>query len=128
VGSGRAQTTIDRPAQEVWAEIGDFRRVDWIPGIVAFRLQTESIRLISVHGMNLVEQLTSYDDEARTYTYSVQGLPVEQHSATLTVTPQGESSSVVTWDTTTDDHMVAVLRDGCQVVLDQLRARLGAAP
>src|SRR3954452_19299215 len=119
MGRARAQTTIDRPAQEVWAEVGDFRRLDWIPGI-AFRLQDETTRLVSVHGMDLVERLTSHDDEARTYTYSVQGLPVEQHSATLTVTPQDEVCSLVTWDTTTDHQMAAVLRDGCQVVLDQL--------
>ena len=128
MGSVRAQTTIDRPAQEVWAEIGDFRCLDWIPDIVAFRLQGETTRLVSVHGMDLVERLTSSDDEARTYTYSVQGLPVEQHSATLTVTPQNEVRSLVTWDTTTDDHMAGMLRDGCQIVLDQLQARLGTAP
>ncbi len=128
MGLARAQTTIDRPAQEVWAEIGDFRRLDWIPGIVAFRLQDDATRLVSVEGMDLVERLTSSDDHARTYTYSVQGLPVEQHSATLTVTPQGEARSLVTWDTTVDDHMAEVLRDGCQVVLDQLQARLGMTP
>ena len=127
MGLARAQTTIDRPAQEVWAEIGDFRRLDWIPGI-AFRLQDATTRLVSTNGMDLVERMTSSDDEARTYTYSVQGLPVEQHSATLTVTPQDEVRTLVTWDTTTDDHMAGVLRDGCQVVLDQLQARLNTAP
>jgi hypothetical protein len=127
MGLARAQTTVDRPAQEVWAEIGDFRRLDWIPGIV-FRLQDETTRLVSTNGLDLVERLTICDDEARTYTYSVQGLPVEQHSATLTVTPQDGVRSLVTWDTTTDDHMAGALRNGCQVVLDQLQARLGTTP
>jgi hypothetical protein len=51
---------------------------------------------------------------------------LDQHQATITVTPHG-STSLVTWDVMTDDNVVDDLNDGYQRVLDSLKATLEAS-
>ena len=125
MAEGRAETTIDRPADEVWAIVGDFSNVDWIPGVDSCRFVEDTDRVVSMTGMEFTERLLRCDDTRRALTYSVVGgvLELEEHEATITVNPQG-SASQVTWDVITDDDMVDDLNDGYQHVLDALKATL----
>jgi carbon monoxide dehydrogenase subunit G len=128
VAEARAETSIDRPADVVWAIVGDFTKADWIPGVDGCRFVNETDRVVSMPGMEFTERLLRCDDARRALTYRVVGgsLHLEQHEATITVTPRG-STSVVTWDVITDDNVVDGLNDGYQRVLDSLKATLEAS-
>ena len=127
MGEARAETRIDRSADDVWAVVGDFTNVTWIPGVDGCRFVDEHERVLTMAGRELTEQLLRRDDHRRALTYRLAaGLRLEHHEATITVTPDG-NASVVTWDVTTDDNLVDALHDGYQRVLDSLGATLDAA-
>jgi len=76
-------------------------------------------------GMEITERQLRRDEANRTYTYGIVGGPVqvEKHEATITVTPQGDSSHV-TWDVVVDDPMVDMMKSTYQGALDALKAKL----
>jgi hypothetical protein len=127
MGEARADVTIDRPADDVWAIVGDFTDVGWLPGADGCRFVGEHERVVSMSGMEFTERLLRRDDVRRALTYSVVAgsLKLDHHEATITVTPSGQAS-LVTWDVTTDDRVVGALRDGYQRVLDALKVTLEA--
>jgi carbon monoxide dehydrogenase subunit G len=98
MGEARAEITIDRPADEVWAKLGNFGDLTWMPGIETCELAGDD-RILGMFGMRIVERQLARDDENRTYTYGiVEGdMKPEVHRATVTVMPAG-SGSFVTWD------------------------------
>ena len=124
MGEARAETTINKPADEVWSTIGDFGGLDWMPGIDSCRVEGDD-RILEMFGMQITERQLRRDDAGRTYTYGIVGAPVqvEKHEATITVNPQGDASHV-TWDVVTDDHMVEMMHGSYQGALDALKAKL----
>jgi carbon monoxide dehydrogenase subunit G len=90
MAEGAVDVTIDAPPDAVWAKIGDFGGLGEVfPGLESCRLEGD-VRIISVAGHEVREQLLSRDEAARTLTYSViAGVPVDRHVATITVDPQG---------------------------------------
>ncbi len=95
-----ARIDIAKPADEVWALVGEFGGLDgWMAGVDSCTVEGD-IRTISTMGMTLTEQLVSRDAEARTITYSIvgEGAPVAKHEATITVHDKGDGASEVTWD------------------------------
>jgi carbon monoxide dehydrogenase subunit G len=124
MGEARAEATIDRPADEVWAKVGDFDDLSWMPGIDSCELDGDD-RVLGMFGMRVVERQLRRDDAARTLTYGiVEGdVKPEVHEATITVTPDGAGSHV-TWDVTTDDAMVDVMLGAYQGALDALKSQL----
>jgi len=124
MGTARAETTIAKPADEVWAVVGDFGEGAWMPGVQTCRLEGKD-RVLGVRGMEITEREYHHDDAARTLTYGYVGGPVrlEKHEATITVTPQG-NSSLVTWDVDTDDAVTKMMQGTYQGALDALKAQL----
>jgi mxaD protein len=94
---GAVDVTVDATPDAVWAKVGDFAGVgDFFPGIDSFRLEGED-RIIGMFGMEIRERLLSRDEATRTLSYSVvDGVPLESHTATITVEPAGDGSKV-TW-------------------------------
>jgi carbon monoxide dehydrogenase subunit G len=110
MGTAAAEIDVNRPADDVWALVGDFGGIGgWMPGIDSCRLEGDD-RILETMGMTITERLLSKDDGARAITYSViDGAPVETHTATITVTPVGEASHV-TWDVdATPDDMATLM-------------------
>jgi carbon monoxide dehydrogenase subunit G len=97
MAEGAVDVTVDAPPDEVWAKVGDFAGVaDFLPGIDTFRIEGD-VRVIGMFGMEIKERLVSRDDATRSLTYSViDGVPVESHTATMTVEAEGDGSKV-TW-------------------------------
>lgn len=124
MGEARAETTIHRDADEVWATVGNFGELGWMPGVETCRLEGDD-RIIGMFGMEITERQLRRDDAGRTLTYGIVGGPVkvEKHEATITVTPRGDDSQV-TWDVVTDDAMVEMMQGTYQGALDALKARL----
>ena len=124
MAEARSEITIDKPADEVWATVGDFGNLTWMPGVDTCELDGEN-RLLSMFGgkVKVTERQIRRDDAARILTYGmVPGEVPIQHEATITVTPQGDGSHV-TWDVIADDSMIEMMKstyDGALVALKQV--------
>jgi hypothetical protein len=123
MGEARAEATIARSAEDVWAIVGNFGDLGWM-GIENCRLEGDD-RILDVRGVELVERQFARDDAQRTLTYGIVVSPmsIERHRATITVAPAGDGS-LVTMDVDTDDGMVDMMRSTYQHALDALKADL----
>jgi carbon monoxide dehydrogenase subunit G len=124
MGEARAEITIDRPADDVWAVIGNFGELTWMPGVETCELDGDD-RILGMFGMRIVERQLARDDEDRTLTYGIVDgdMKPEVHRATITVMPAG-SGSFVTWDVETDDNMVEVMQGAYTGALGALKDQL----
>jgi len=112
MAEGAVDVTVDAPPDEVWAKVGDFAGVaDFLPGIDTFRIEGD-VRVIGMFGMEIKERLVSRDDATRSLTYSViDGVPVESHTATMTVEAEGDGSKVTWAYNVTPDEMAPIFGD-----------------
>ena len=124
MGEARAEITIDRSADDVWAKIGNFGDLMWMPGIESCELDGDD-RILGMFGMRIVERQLARDDEGRSLTYGIVDgdMKPEVHRATITVMPAG-SGSFVTWDVETDDAMVEVMQGAYSGALAALKEQL----
>jgi len=124
MGEARAEITIDRSADDVWAKIGNFGDLMWMPGIESCELDGDD-RVLGMFDMRIVERQFARDGEGRSLTYGiVEGdMKPEVHRATITVMPAG-SGSFVTWDVETDDAMVEVMQGAYSGALAALKEQL----
>jgi hypothetical protein len=124
MGEARAEITIDRSADDVWAVIGNFGELTWMPGVETCELDGDD-RILAMFGMRIVERQLARDDEDRTLTYGIVDgdMKPEVHRATITVMPAG-SGSFVTWDVETDDNMVEVMQGAYTGALGALKEQL----
>jgi carbon monoxide dehydrogenase subunit G len=124
MGEARAEITIDRPADDVWAVIGNFGELTWMPGVETCELEGDD-RILGMFGMRIVERQLARNDEDRTLTYGIVDgdMKPEVHRATITVMPAG-SGSFVTWDVETDDAMVEVMQGAYTGALGALKEQL----
>src|SRR5580704_8479473 len=97
MAEGAVDVIVAAAPDVVWAKVGDFGGVqDFLPGIDTFRLEGDD-RIIGMFGMEIRERLLLRDDATMSLTYSViEGVPIESHTATMTVEPSGDESKV-TW-------------------------------
>ena len=124
MGEARAEITIDRPADDVWAVIGNFGELTWMPGVETCELDGDD-RILGMFGMRIVERQLARNDEDRTLTYGIVDgdMKPEVHRATITVMPAG-SGAFVTWDVETDDNMVEVMQGAYTGALGALKEQL----
>jgi len=124
MGEARAEITIDRSADDVWAKIGNFGDLMWMPGIESCELDGDD-RILGMFGMRIVERQLARDEEGRSLTYGIVDgdMKPEVHRATITVMPAG-SGSFVTWDVETDDAMVEVMQGAYTGALGALKEQL----
>ena len=124
MGEARAETTIEKSADEIWAKVGNFGDLSWMPGVESCTLNGDD-RTLGMHGMEIVERQLRRDEGNRSLTYGiVSGVPVGHHQATITVTPKGDTTSIVTWDVDTDDNMADGMKGAYQAALDALKKQL----
>jgi carbon monoxide dehydrogenase subunit G len=122
-----ARIDIAKPADEVWALVGEFGGLDtWMAGVDSCEVEGD-IRTIQTMGMTLTEQLKGRDAEARSITYSIvgEGAPVAQHEATITVHDTGDGASEVTWEVGVEPpEATPMFKDIYQGALEQVKAKL----
>ena len=102
--------TLDATADEVWAEVGRFDNIDWLPGVARTELTSAdattpdvSTRVLHLAGEGdptITEQLTKWQPEKRCYAYmitqvDVKVLPVTNYASTLCVNDEGGKAKVV---------------------------------
>ncbi|HMK88292.1 MAG TPA: SRPBCC family protein [Methylocystis sp.] len=99
---------IDAPAASVWAIVGKFGDLNWLPGVVKTEATGDNTpdqakrTLTLATGGAIEESLTRYDSAGMSLSYKidrvdVKDLPVNNYSSTITVTPAGEAKSTVEW-------------------------------
>lgn len=111
MADGKAEVTIDRTPDEVWALVGRFEGLDeWMPGIDACEMDGD-VRKLQTMGMEIHEQLKHRDETARRISYSIvqSPLPLEHHLATITVIPEGSGSRLEwAYEVLPDDMAAAI--------------------
>nr|WP_233101235.1 SRPBCC family protein [Pseudomonas carnis] len=89
-------------ADQVWQLIGGFNSLpDWLP-LIAKSEPSEGGRvrhLTAADGGTIVERLQTFDNVARTYSYTIEAspFPVSAYLSTLQVEALTETSAKVTW-------------------------------
>lgn len=99
-----ASAVIEIPASadQVWQLVGGFNALpDWLP-LIAKSEPGEGGRLRHLHtadGGKIVERLQTFDNVARTYSYTIEEspFPVSAYLATLRVEALTPTSAKVTW-------------------------------
>jgi len=120
-----AQIDINGTPDAVWALAGDFGGIaGWMPGMESCRLEGDN-RILDTMGMTITERLVSKDDAARAITYSiVDGVPVESHEATVTVSASGDGSHVTWVVDAAPDEMADLMQSVYQQSLEALKAHV----
>ncbi len=122
-----AEIDVQGTPEAVWELVGDFGGIaGWMPGMESCRLEGDN-RILDTMGMTITEKLVSRDDSTRAITYSiVDGVPIESHEATITVTPS-DSGSHVTWVVdAAPDEMADLMLAVYQQSLEALKAHVEA--
>ncbi len=98
---------IDAPPAKVWAIIGNFQDMSWLPGVVktegegGVTPEVAKRRLTLANGATIEERLVQYDETSMSLRYlmehvDINVLPVGNLSATLKVIP-ADGKSVIEW-------------------------------
>jgi hypothetical protein len=141
-----AQTTIAKPADEVWVVIGEFADMRWQEHVESCE-PVGDLRVAKMAGFDLEvdELLVHHDDARRTYTYSVTAMRgvtdfelddgtvldladmIGHHRATVTVVPLDDAHSRVEYGLELDDghdQNLASTIGQYQSVIDDLKRQL----
>jgi carbon monoxide dehydrogenase subunit G len=112
MAAGAVDVTIAATPDEVWDKVGDFAAVgELFPGLESFRMEGDD-RIIGMFGMEIRERLLARDEENRVITYSVvDGVPIEAHTATISVEPDGDGSKVIWAYDVSPDEMAPIFGD-----------------
>lgn len=124
----RAEIVVNASPDATWSIVRRFHGLhEWMPGIDDLVAEGDD-RVLSMMGMSVRERLVSLDDDARSITYSiVDGVPVESHEATITVTEEGDGCRVVWSVTASPDEMAGLMQGIYQQALDPLKAKVEGA-
>jgi uncharacterized protein YndB with AHSA1/START domain len=128
-GSVRMATTIERPADEVWAVAGDPARLaEWFPGITACTVAGSQRTVTTTAGTQVTEELLVVDPLQRRLQYRIVGGLLRSHAATIDVHDLGDGTSLVVHATDAEPATMAVVLGGAAGDgLDRLRHLLEAA-
>jgi mxaD protein len=120
-----AEIDVEGTPEAVWALVGDFGGIaGWMPGMESCRLEGDN-RILDTMGMTITEKLVARDDTARAITYGiVDGVPVESHEATITVSPAGAGSHVTWVVDAAPDEMADLMQTIYQQSLEALKAHV----
>src|SRR4051794_36600233 len=112
MGEATVETTIEKPADDVWAIVRDFGGLaKWSPGIESCKVEGDD-RIIGMMGMEITEHCFRLDDDARVLVYGVTaGAPMEHHRVTITVTPTDQQSTVTWHVDVKPDEMTPMMED-----------------
>jgi hypothetical protein len=102
MATASASLSLPVSADKVWQLVGGFLSLpDWLPFIASSEpAEGGRIRKLTAEdGALITERLETFDNQARTYSYSItEGpFPVTDYVATLQVAAVGDNQTQVTW-------------------------------
>ena len=109
-GSVRRHVHINKPADDVWAVIGDPARVhEWFPGIVASSVDG-NVRVITTgSGIPMPEEIVTNDPIQRRFQYRITAPMFREHLSTLDVIDLGDGTSVATYSADANPSTMALV-------------------
>ena len=96
MAAGAVDVSVAAAPDEVWKKVGDFAGIEeFFPGIDTFRIEGDD-RIIGMFGMEIRERLLGQGrGEPCHHLLGVEGVPVDSHTATISVEPDGDGSKVI---------------------------------
>ena len=100
------KTTLPASSKAVWALVGGFYAMDrWHPDVATSTMigtgkQAGDVRVLTLHNnATIVEKLDAYDEKTMTLQYRIleSPLPIENYTASLSVTSVKNNMAEVTW-------------------------------
>ena len=126
MAAGAVDVKIEAAPDVVWQKVGDFGGLEaFFPALESFRLEGDD-RIIGMFGMEIRERLLGKDDATRTITYSVvEGVPIDSHTATISVEEEDGGSRVIWAYDVTPDEMAPIFGDTYKAALATLENAFG---
>jgi hypothetical protein len=114
-GSVRRHVRIARPADDVWARIGDPARIaEWFPGIVKAEVSDDgtSRTIHTGSGIPMPERILTNDPIQRRFQYRITTGLFKEHLSTLDVLDLGDGTSVVVYAADAEPATMALVIAG----------------
>ncbi len=125
-GSVRREVRINRPADEVWAIVGDPARVaEWFTGIEKADIDGTTRVVTMGSGLAMPEEIVTNDAILRRFQYRITAPMFREHLSTIDVIDLGDGTSLVMYAADADPGTMALIIAGAAgSALLQLRDRL----
>jgi uncharacterized protein YndB with AHSA1/START domain len=129
MGSVRRQVRIHRPADEVWAVVGDPTTIHrWFPGIVDCTVDGRTRVITTATGLPMPEEIVTLDPLQRRFQYRLTAPIVAHHLGTIDVFDLDDGTSLVSYATDCEPDAFALIIGGATGgALAELRRQLEAA-
>jgi uncharacterized protein YndB with AHSA1/START domain len=109
----RRQVRIARPADEVWAIVGDPSRIpEWFPGIVDAQVDGTTRVITTASGIPMTEAIVTNDPLQRRFQYRLTTGLVQHHLGTIDVFDLDDGTSLVAYATDCEPDAVALVIGG----------------
>ncbi len=130
LGSIRHEARIARPADDVWALVGDPARLaEWFPGIEACVVDGSSRVITTGAGIPMPEEILVNDPVQRRFQYRVTAPLFRFHRGTIDVIDLGDETSLVVYSTDADPRTMALtIGGGTAGALDELTRIMEEVP
>ena len=126
IGSIRHHVRIARPADEVWALVGDPTRLhEWFPGIVACAVEGNQRVITTGTGMPMPEEILINDPTQRRFQYRITAPLFQFHRGTIDVIDLDDGTCVVVHQTEAYPRTMALVIAGATAgALRELRRQM----
>lgn len=109
----RREVRVARPPGEVWALVGDPRRLhEWFPGVVDTVVDGDDRTITLASGIPMPEKIVTVDDVARRFQYRVTSPLFRSHLGTIDVLDVGDGTSMVVYGTDAEPAVLALVVGG----------------
>jgi hypothetical protein len=128
-GSVRREVRIAAPAADVWALVGDPKRIpEWFPGIVSATVEGSTRIVVTGSGLPMPEEILTNDALLRRFQYRITAPVVREHLSTLDVFDLGDGTCLVSYAADADPATMALVIAGAAgAALEHLRTLMEGA-
>ena len=126
----RREVRIDRPADEVWAVVGDPAAIHrWFPGMEDAAVDGTTRVITTSSGLPMPEEIVTLDHLQRRFQYRVTAPFLRHHLGTIDVHDLGDGTSLVVYATDAEPDTLALVIGGATgAALRELRRQLETDP
>ena len=126
----RRELRVDRPADDVWALVGDPARIhEWFPGMVASSVEGTTRTITTASGFEMPEEILTIDAVQRRFRYRITSPIVQDHLGVIDVFDLGDRTSLVAYSTDAEPDAMALMIGGATgAALAELRDQLESHP
>jgi hypothetical protein len=121
---------VHRPADDVWAVVGDAARVhEWFPGIVSCTVDGDSRVIVTGSGIPMPQTILTVDPLQRRFQYRNLAPILKEHTSTIDVFDLGDGTSLLVYAVDAEPSTLALVFAGAAGnAIAHLAATLEGAP